>query len=135
MTMTLTEIQKKMAELVKQAYELGARVSSDTEPGPKMKPKPVEDDGFQEIWEAYTQPGWRVGKQQAQRRWRRMGKREKELALQAVPKYTAVTCPHGAGGKRYRAHLATWLNQRRWEDEILPQPQPQPSDDGIITLE
>src|SRR6056297_2200930 len=134
---SVEDLQSKMRRLVQQAYELGLEHGKHSgeqgalETTAVLRPKPVEDDGFAEIWQIYNH---KVGKQQAQRKWRRMPKRDRNAAMAAVKKYVDRTDPDGKDGKRYRAHLSTWLNQRRWEDEIAATTST-PTNDGLITLE
>ena len=137
MKCSLTDIQRKMERLVKQAYELGLEHGKQSgqqvalETAEVLRPKPVEDDGFAEIWQIYNH---KVGKLQAQRKWRRMPKRDRNAAMAAVRKYVDITDPNGKDGKWRRAHLSTWLNNRRWEDEIATTTST-PTNDGLITLE
>jgi uncharacterized protein YdaU (DUF1376 family) len=70
--------------------------------------------GFEEFWQAYPH---KVGKGGAWRVWRRIRDRppnpELLAALERQKGSTQWRRDHG----RYIPHPATWLNQRRWEDE------------------
>ena len=118
--MTVDDIIKRASKLIMDAYELGvqhgkAGMAEHEQPTEVIRKKDAaNDDGFDGIWAAY---GHKVGKASAQKAWRRLKPVEKDLAMAAVGAYVARTDPNGADGKRFRAHLATWLNGRRWEDE------------------
>ena len=65
---------------------------------------------FNDIWQAYD---LKVGKDKAEKSWKKMNQTERELAMKKVPDYIA-----SLKDRQYQAHLSTWLNGRRWEDEF-----------------
>lgn len=70
--------------------------------------------GFDEFWVVYDK---KVGRVAAERAWKRARIDEVLLkaVLEAAKAYVAVT-----PDKAFRRHPATWINQRGWEDEIVP---------------
>ena len=69
-----------------------------------------EKGDFEPAWNLYAK---KVGKQAALRAWKRLPKKAREAAVAAIPAHVAAT-----PDVTYRPHLATWLNGRRWEDEM-----------------
>lgn len=71
--------------------------------------------------DAYNLYSYKVGRVQAERAWNRLSDRDKVSAYRAIPAYTKCTMKPSEGAKKVlRAHFATWINGRRWEDEDLP---------------
>lgn len=70
---------------------------------------------FLHVWDLYD---YKVGKTKAQKAWEMLDYEDQQLCLEVIPKYVSVT--HKDGTFPSRAHLATYLNQRRFEDEELP---------------
>jgi len=71
-------------------------------------------DDFKPFWEAWPK---RVGKDKALKAWNKLSTEERYSAMQALPshkKQTAWTKDNG----QYIPHPATWLNGKRWQDEI-----------------
>lgn len=86
---------------------------------------PQEDSGFFErFWEAYPK---RKGKEAARRAFRKLNADEAlmETMLCAIGREKQSAQWRENGGK-YIPYPATWLNQRRWEDE-----PDGPEDDGL----
>lgn len=109
---------KRVEKAIQDAYLEGWRACENSQGQPATerieKPQQARDDGFDEAWAVYAH---KVGKVPARRAWQRLSKADRSAALAALPTYVASTDPSGANGKRFRAHMATWLNARRWEDE------------------
>lgn len=82
--------------------------------GPASESGGEADDplGFDAFWEAYSR---KEGKKPARRAWGRLSRKARAAALAHVPAFVAST-PE----VRFRPHPATYLNERRWEDEALP---------------
>lgn len=79
-------------------------------------PKATASDGFEAFWAAYPR---KVAKQAALRGWRRIKANQELLAriLAAVERHKQSEQWQQDGG-RFIPHPATWLNQKRWEDEV-----------------
>jgi DNA-binding transcriptional regulator YhcF (GntR family) len=73
----------------------------------------IEDSvDFQRIWEIYDK---KIGdRQRCEKKWHALSDREKRLAWRHIPKYVDST-----PDKKYRANLETYLNQKRWNNEIM----------------
>lgn len=72
----------------------------------------TESISFQGIWDTYDK---KIGdRQRCEKKWYALSDKEKWLAWQHIPKYVQST-PE----KKYRANLETYLNQKRWHNEII----------------
>lgn len=67
------------------------------------------------FWISYPN---KVAKFKAQQSWNKMSEDEKLEAIKAIKSQLKNNHFKGRDGKDYIPHPATWLNQRRWEDEI-----------------
>lgn len=67
---------------------------------------------FSDIWEAY---GLKVGRKAAENAYRRLTANDRSLAYTKIPLYIK-----SLSDRKFQAHLSTWLNGRRWEDEYPP---------------
>jgi hypothetical protein len=74
------------------------------------------DDGFAKFWASYPR---KVGKAAAEKAWRRL-KPTADLLAKILPALvTAKTTPGWTkDGGQFIPHASTWLNGKRWEDEI-----------------
>jgi len=87
-----------------------------------LRAEPFSD--FSEFWRLYPR---KEGKQIAAQSWGKLSVEERRLAIEDVPKRAAA---NWAGREmQHVPHAATYLNQRRWLDEIeararLPDPRP-----------
>jgi DNA-binding transcriptional ArsR family regulator len=78
------------------------------------------ESSFFEFWDSYPR---KTGKKSAMRRWRTMSERERRDAVDALASH--VDHWHRSGTEQqFIPHAATWLNGRRWEDELQPVWQP-----------
>jgi hypothetical protein len=67
---------------------------------------------FQAVWEAYDK---KVGdRHRCEKKWHKLSDKEKWLVWRHIPTYVQST-PE----KKYRANLETYLNQKRWNNEII----------------
>lgn len=119
---TLEPIVARCRNAVKDAwqagYEAGMRAAGVDQMPTETITKEKEDDSFKIIWEMYKH---KVSKTAAQRAWSKLTPADRKLAIAGVDKYVKRTDPAGQSAP-YRAHLATWLNGRRWEDELPHMP-------------
>jgi hypothetical protein len=95
----------------------------------ESKQKPVRTavpslEGFDEFWATCPK---KVGKGAAEKAWEKIrpdgALREK---IVHAMKGAAASEDWTRDGGRYIPHPATWLNQKRWEDEGMSRPVPQP---------
>lgn len=68
-------------------------------------------DAFDELWRTYNK---KVGRQQAIKAFQKITHEEFDRIMAHVPEYVRLT-----PDKAYRKHLATYLNGRAWEDELI----------------
>ena len=74
---------------------------------------------FDEFWKLYPR---KESKQQARKAWAKLNPDQAQFSLIAnALEYRSQTKEWLAEGGRYIPHPATWLNGRRWEDELTPQ--------------
>lgn len=100
---------------------LGKPSSSETKSvsdGVQVKPSPSkpipEPKGFSEFWRRYPR---KVAKQDAIKAWRKLTNVDLQTILAALDS-SARTDEWMKDGGRFIPHPASWLNGRRWEDEI-----------------
>lgn len=74
----------------------------------------AEDDGFATFWEAYPK---KQAKTCAERAWKRVPKGQHAALMTALEKHKALPQWNRDGGQ-YIPLASTWLNQKRWEDEV-----------------
>jgi hypothetical protein len=74
-------------------------------------------DNFGAFWQLYPR---RVCKVEAQRAWARLTPQERIEALRVIPLHSNQWQRAGTEW-RFIPHAATWINQRRFEDELEPQ--------------
>lgn len=69
---------------------------------------------FSDWYSAYPR---KVARADAEKMWRRMSPADQAAAIEALPKHCAKWL-HDGTEKQYIPHPATWLNGKRWEDEV-----------------
>lgn len=74
-------------------------------------PAPLHDD-FERFWNQYPR---KVGKAKAQTSWGRLNTADRADALAALPSHVRSWKDKD---EQYIPHPTTWLNGRRWEDEV-----------------
>lgn len=85
------------------------------------------DDGFADFWEQYPK---KVAKPAAEKAWRKVKPSRQLLAdLMAGLGRQKASADWQKDGGRFIPHPASWLNGRRWDDE-LPQPAAQQAPDS-----
>ena len=71
---------------------------------------------FDVFWSGYPR---KVGKTKAQRVWVRLSKADRVAALRALPEHVSLWRVRQVAAE-FIPHPTSWLNGRRWEDELLP---------------
>lgn len=114
----------KEATRVRQESPVGDKstpkaVTNPTKPLPNQKNTPIVPNGdgrFETFWKAYPK---KIGKGAAEKAWKKISSVEAifEKALRAVAIQSRSDQWLKEGGQ-FVPHPATWLNQRRWEDEV-----------------
>ena len=70
---------------------------------------------FEEFWKLYPR---KVSKRVAQAAFNKMPKQDQEAALEALPVHIRYWQLKETATE-FIPHASTWLNQRRWEDEVV----------------
>jgi hypothetical protein len=83
-------------------------------------PDPDQDAMFDQFYEQYPR---HIGRQKAHASWKALTGEEKEAALADLPRRKAAWDKAGTD-HQFIPHPTTWLNQRRWTDELPRPPQP-----------
>lgn len=89
----------------------------DTKPskgGEKETPQ-IYNKRFEDFWQIYPE---KKGKGKAHLSWKKLTNPEREQSIIAIKLQIENNHFKGRDGVDYTPHPATWLNQRRWEDEI-----------------
>lgn len=76
-------------------------------------PREIKDEyTFERVWDLYQK---KVGdKDRLRRKWNSMSKKDREAATKYIPVYVK-----SRPDKNYRLNFQTFLNQKRWHDEII----------------
>ena len=78
---------------------------------------------FDDFWAVYPR---RVAKLAASKAWAKLTSADQIAACQALPVHRALWSERSL---EHVPHAATWLNGRRWEDELTPQANQKPMSD------
>ncbi|MDR1652896.1 MAG: hypothetical protein LBS01_04490 [Prevotellaceae bacterium] len=79
---------------------------------PEKKLQEADDElSFEKVWAMYGRKG---NKKTSQRKWDRLPKKAKQLAVVHIPKYVAAT-----PDIQYRKNFETYINQEAWNDKIF----------------
>ena len=94
---------------------LSMSVSDDLEERERAKPK----DGFDDFYAPYP---IKKARGSAEKAWAKLTKAERALCRPAIEAQVKACHFRGTDGKDYIPHPATWLNERRWLDEVSTSP-------------
>lgn len=100
-----------------------------TTPSPAVTAATVDDEGFARFWLPYP---WKAGKPEALKAWAKLSAADRAAATAAVPVWLASGEWTKDDG-RWIPRPATFLNQRRWEDQPkqVPRGSPAPPASGM----
>ena len=70
---------------------------------------------FEQFWQQYPK---KVGKLTAKRSWEKLSLENQQKALEAIVEHRKYWSAKGTDWE-YIAHASTWLNQERFEDELV----------------
>jgi hypothetical protein len=87
----------------------------------------VYDNSFEEFWTEYP---LKMAKTKAFESWKRLSTAEKDKCVVQIKLQVSNNHFKGNDGQDYIPHPATWLNQKRWEDEIKKNNTPK----GVMKL-
>lgn len=115
-----------------QAPSVGAKDKdkvTDKEPILVLDKDDTEKFSFEILWNHY---GKKTDRRDAERAWRKLTDGEKERALQSVAAYVTST-----PDKQFRKHLATWLNKKSFDNEIIESKthEQKPSGERVATTD
>lgn len=79
----------------------------------EMESMKSEEYSFEYVWNLYNK---KEGKQQARKAWMKLSNKDKEAVKQKLSDWLSNYISRH--GKQYQPMFSTFLNQRRWEDEI-----------------
>lgn len=82
----------------------------------------VEVDDFEKFWTAYPR---KTGKAQASKAWSKLKPADRATAIDILPAHVAYWTRAGTA-TQFIPHPATWVNGRRWEDELPSTSNSQP---------
>lgn len=74
--------------------------------------KAAEEVAFDEWWNLYDK---KIDKAKCQKKWQKLTDEERMACIAATPAYVAST-----PDIRYRRHPMTYLNNKSWENQIIP---------------
>jgi len=80
----------------------------------KEYPSSRDEGAFVSFWVSYPR---KVGKGAALARWGRLTASDRAAAIEAVPRFAAAQNARPREDHRFCPHPATWLSERRWEDD------------------
>ena len=81
----------------------------------EVKERAKLNDGFEEFYKPYPNKKARGA---AERAWAKMTKDERALCRHAIEAQVKANHFRGTDGMDYVPHPTTWLNERRWQDEV-----------------
>lgn len=108
---------------------------SQRHPNEPVRDKPLKEDNircaylFEEIWDKYPR---KIGKGAAKKAWVKACTKKYDVDLQGKI-FSYISSIQGKD-KKFVPHLATWLNQERWEDEIEVETSNKTSSDYLNDL-
>ena len=70
---------------------------------------------FEQFWQQYPK---KVGKLTAKRSWEKLSQENQQKALEAIVEHRKYWTAKGTDWE-YIAHASTWLNNHRFEDELV----------------
>jgi len=120
-TNVATNVERTYQRNVNHARSGDTDTDTDTEQKQDQKlssPSKLDDGMFQKFWSAYPN---KKAKGSAEKAWAKIKPDQQlsETIVQAVMKQRASEDWMKDGGK-FVPHPATWLNAKRWEDEVKP---------------
>lgn len=78
---------------------------------------------FDAFWGVYPR---KVGKTKAQKVWSKLSQKDRAAALRALPEHVSLWKVKQVA-LEFVPHPTSWLNARRWEDELIPAQQVMPA--------
>lgn len=122
MSLDVTQFQR-IKELCLDFFRTGITLAEYPEVGDLVNEKPstilmsgitkaAEEVAFSTWWDLY---GKKIDRAKCEKKWNKLTVAEKQACLAATPAYVAST-----PDLQYRRHPATYLNNKSWENQIIP---------------
>ena len=116
---TVNSVNDSKPQLAKAEAEAEAEVKEiNTLAQPTVERVHVEPDLFPEFWALYDKA---KGKDRAIKKWASLSMKVRRQIMEALPAYV-----HSTPDKQYRMDPTTYLNGKRWEDEIVSADEVEP---------
>jgi len=113
-TMSFDEFFEYIKGLCKDFFETGILLAEKASPSGQENPTiEVVCHDFDYWWGLYD---LKVGKENCQKKWAKMSVKDREACIAGTPAYVSAT-----PNKQFRKRPLTFLNQKAWKDEIIPQ--------------
>lgn len=111
------ERRKREAELFKE------EAASEDDDVPLVEAEEVEPYPFVEFWNTFN---FKRNKQTAEKAWKKLNNKDRAAAMAAIPNYHAyLEHKRSTGFNQNNLYPATYLNERRWEDDYSITDTPQ----------
>lgn len=123
-SLTNAERQAKYREKHKKNNDSNEKVTKQSnKSNARIEENRIEENRIEHTWGTIGDSFWliypeKVAKAKALQSWIKLTEEEKQNALIAIKKQVEANHFRGKDGKDYIPHPATWLNQKRWEDEV-----------------
>lgn len=96
---------------------LGGREGKGMERKGERQPRATPAlDGFDEFWSRYPR---KIGKGGAEAAWTKLSTADRRAVMEAIPAFSEQWASRSSADIQFCPHPATWLNQRRWKDEVV----------------
>lgn len=109
---TAGEQQMNTPEEIPYGIKNGKKVKNT----PTQSEKDADGERFETFWKLYPK---KVSKAAAIKAWAKLKQSDMDQAMQALPSH-CMSSQWTKDGGQFIPNAATWLNARRWEDEIRP---------------
>lgn len=111
-TMSFDEFYDYFKDKCRDFFEAGILLSKKATVPEVFPSGKEENEMFVTWWELYDKM---VGRKDCEKKWQKLTIKEKEACIAAAPAYVAST-----PDKRFRKNPLSYLNQKAWNDEIIP---------------
>lgn len=115
--------RKREAEQQQQPELFKEEAASDDDGVPLVEAEEVEPYPFVEFWNTFN---FKRNKQTAEKAWKKLNNKDRAAAMAAIPNYHAyLEHKRSTGFNQNNLYPATYLNERRWEDDYSITDTPQ----------
>jgi hypothetical protein len=111
-------LEPKESETTQMPHDTDTDTDTDTGNG-----KDIDNKLFNDFWELYDK---KVSRKDAYKKWNKLKPNEIEKIFETLPSFLAKITD-----KKYQPHPTSYLNQKRWEDELQEQ-EPIKSPTGYV---